>query len=75
VAFRFDADVAFFIQPFGRQVSDDAPINSLTLNLSSQCFTLHDLAGAFALAVEGGFVDDVEFAMPLIPCGVIEPEM
>jgi len=35
---------------------------------------LHDLAGTFALAVEIGFINDVQFAAPLVPGRVIELE-
>ena len=36
-------------------------------DLSSRRVKLHDLAGAFALAIEVGFIDDIQFAMPLRP--------
>lgn len=35
---------------------------------------MHDFAGAFALAVQISLVDDVEFAPPFIPCGVVKFE-
>ena len=56
------------------QNSDDRPIESLTPNLSSRSVELHDLAGPFALTIEVGFIDDVQFAAPLIPGRMIELE-
>ena len=58
-------------QPF----SDNRPVESFTSDLSSGGVKLHDFAGAFALAIKVGFINNVQFTAPFIPCGVIELEL
>src|SRR6202008_3092112 len=55
--------------------SEHGAVQGLAADLRSRRVELHDLAGAFALAVEIGLVDDVELAASLVPCGVIEREL
>jgi hypothetical protein len=55
-------------------VSNGGPKECLAFNLSSGCVKLHDFASAFPLAIKVGFIDDIQFAAPLVPCRVIEPK-
>jgi hypothetical protein len=55
--------------------SDNRPVESFTSDLSSGGVKLHYFAGAFALAVKVGFINNVQFTAPFISCGVIQLEL
>jgi hypothetical protein len=55
--------------------SDDRPVERFTSDLPSRGVKLHDFAGAFALAIKVGFINNIQFTARFIPCGVIELEL